>query len=176
MAFAQISRTYSGSSRRGRIRPLPHTPPPPPSPLWIGLSSLDCTVYKWRFVVLFVFVAYCYLIDPPFCCSKRLYDQSFFSFTEYHPINTTLVTNLTNSTAIVDMSFTLTCSALANPPARYQLNREQEFLNVSSTGSSSYTFTTSVTERVNQVTYSCLPFNDYGHGSTTTRTVTVICK
>ena len=70
----------------------------------------------------------------------------------------------------------VTISWRVSPWQRYQLNREQELLSVSSNGSSSYTFTTSVTERVNQVSYSCIPFNVYGHGSTTSRILTVICK
>ena len=98
-------------------------------------------------------------------------------FADYPPINTNLVVpGLTNKTVVINTSFNLTCSAQANPPARYRFYREQQSLFSTAVGSSVSVYTTSVTERIKQVTYSCTPFNEYGDGPTQTITVTVLCK
>ena len=91
-------------------------------------------------------------------------------FADYHPVNTQLSTNLTNNTVVVNESIKLTCSALANPPAEYRLYHS---LFNSTVAGSSAVHTTSVSEKISQVTYSCTPFNYYGEGSTDTVTVTV---
>ena len=103
------------------------------------------------------------IVTPPFFVS------------DYSPGNTT---NVTSSKVNVEVneSFTLTCSAQANPPAKYKFFKNQALLHVTSTGGSSYTHTTSVTDRINLVTFSCIPFNDYGDGLTKVIAVTVKCK
>ena len=98
-------------------------------------------------------------------------------FADYPPINTNLTTSgLTNNTVVINTSFNLTCSAQAKPPAKYRFLREKQSLFSTAVGSSVSVYTTSVTERTRQVTYSCTPFNDYGDGPTQTITVTVFCK
>ena len=76
----------------------------------------------------------------------------------------------------MNTNFNLTCSADANPPAKYELYREQNSLIRTTIGQHSFTNTTSVNERIKQVIYSCTPFNDYGDGPTEIITVTVHCK
>ena len=96
---------------------------------------------------------------------------------DYSPINSSLTSSLSNDMVVVNTNFTLTCSAQANPPAKYRFYKSQELLtNVTSTDSSFYTHTTSVTDRVKQVNFSCTPFNYYGDGLTKVITVSVKCK
>ena len=96
---------------------------------------------------------------------------------DYRPINTHLVTpSLTNQTVVINTTFNITCSAQANPPAKYRFFREQQSLFTTSAGSNLAVYTTSVNDKIKQVTYSCTPFNDYGDGPTETVTVTVHCK
>ena len=77
----------------------------------------------------------------------------------------------------MNTDFNLICSAQANPPAKYRFYKEQESLFNTTTGSNVAEHTTSVTERINQVQFSCTPFNDlYGDGPTDTITVTVHCE
>jgi len=98
-------------------------------------------------------------------------------FADYPPINTDLNSpGLTNNTVVINTSFNLTCSAQANPVAKYRFLRQQQSLFSTAVGSSVSVYTTSVTERIKQVTHSCTPFNDYGVGPTQTITVTVLCK
>ena len=97
-----------------------------------------------------------------------------FSFaSDYHAINTHLSTNLTNNTVVVSEGIKLTCSAQGNPPAKY---RFFDSLPNSTVAGSSAMYTTSVSERIRQMIYSCTPFNYYGDGPTDTVTVTVHCK
>ena len=95
---------------------------------------------------------------------------------DYRPTNTRLVTNLHTNTVNLTGSVNLTCSADANPPAKYRLYREQNSLINTTTDQDYFTYTTSVNERIKQVTYSCTPFNEYGDGPTEAVTVTVHCK
>lgn len=74
---------------------------------------------------------------------------------------------------VVNVSFSITCSAQANPPAKYRFYKEQGSLFNTTTGSNSGTYTTSVGERVSQVNYSCTPFNEYGDGPKEMITITV---
>ena len=101
--------------------------------------------------------------------------QTFF-VADYRPTNTRLVTNLYNNTVNLTGSINLTCSADANPPAKYQLYRERNSLINTTTGQDSFPHTTSVNERIEVVTYSCIPFNYYGEGPRETINVTVHCK
>ena len=103
--------------------------------------------------------------------------NSNFPFTvDYHPIKTKLETNLTNNTVVVNENFNLTCEAQANPLAKYRFYREQESLFNTTVGKNSDHYTTAVSERKNQVDFSCTPFNYIGDGPTDTVTVKVHCK
>ena len=101
--------------------------------------------------------------------------QTFF-VADYRPTNTRLVTNLLKNIVNLTGSVNLTCSADANPPAKYRLYREENSLISTTTGQDSFTDSTPVNERIKQVTFSCTPFNDYGDGLTKTTNVTVQCK
>ena len=94
----------------------------------------------------------------------------------YSPINTVFSTNLTKDIVDLNKIFNLTCSADANPAAKYRLYRGQENVVNITDGQSSGTFLTSVNNRVKQVTYRCIPFNSFGDGPTKTVNVTVYCK
>jgi len=83
---------------------------------------------------------------------------------------------LPKNTVAVNASFNLTCSAQANPPAKYRFYKEEEILFTTTSGGYLAVYTTSVKERIKQVPYSCTPFNDFGDGPTETITVTVHCK
>jgi len=103
--------------------------------------------------------------------------NSNFPFTVgYHPIKTKLETNLTNSTVVVNENFNLICQALANPRAKYRFYKGQESLFNTTVGKNSDHYTTSVSERINQVDFSCTPFNYIGDGPTHTIPVNVHCK
>ena len=73
-------------------------------------------------------------------------------------------------------SFNITCSSEANPPARYLFYKDQDNVVNDTTGSDVSVITTSVSERIKQVNYSCTPFNDFGDGLTDGLTLTVLCK
>ena len=72
----------------------------------------------------------------------------------------------------VNATFNITCSAQANPPAKYRFYKEHESLFNTTTGGDAETYTTSVGERVRQVNYSCTPFNEYGDGPMEIMTIT----
>jgi len=91
----------------------------------------------------------------------------------YHPIYTNLSTNLTDNIVVVNESLNLICSAQAKPSAKYRFYREQESLFNTTVGKNSDHHTTSVSERIKQVNFSCIPFNNFGDGLSDTRTVTV---
>lgn len=95
---------------------------------------------------------------------------------DFHPEDTNLSTNLSGMIVLVNTSFSLICSARANPPAKYRLYRGQESLLNTTVGQNSVTYTTNVIERIRQVNYSCTPFNFYGDGPTQIVFVTVHCK
>lgn len=69
------------------------------------------------------------------------------------------------------------CSAEANPAAGFRLYKDDGSLaNITAGSQSISNFVTSVSERVKQVTYKCIPFNSFGDGPTKTITVAVHCK
>lgn len=69
------------------------------------------------------------------------------------------------------------CSAEANPAAEFRLYKNDESLeNITAVSQNILLFETSVSERVEEVTYKCIPFNSFGDGPAKTITVTVHCK
>jgi len=94
----------------------------------------------------------------------------------YHPINTKLETNLTNNAVVVNKNFNVICQAQANPLAKYRFYKGQKSLFNTTVGKNSDHFTTAVSERINQVDFSCTPFNYFGDGATDTILVKVHCK
>lgn len=96
---------------------------------------------------------------------------------DFGPENTTLTSSLTaNNIAVVNTSFNITCSTNANPPAAFRFYRDGMSLFNTATGSNVAVHETSISERRSPVSYSCIPFNEYGNGPTTTITVTVHCE
>ena len=65
---------------------------------------------------------------------------------------------------------------MANPPAKYRFYKNQHNFVNDTTGSDVSVITASVTERRNQVNYSCTPFNDFGDGPADELTLTVLCE
>lgn len=86
------------------------------------------------------------------------------------------MTSFVGNSVVVNTSFNITCSAQANPPAKYRFYKNQDYFANDTTGSNVSVITTSVTERRKQVNYSCTPFNDFGDGLTDGLTLTVLCK
>lgn len=102
-------------------------------------------------------------------------NNSFF-FSAYHPFNTDFSTNLT-SAALLNKTFYLMCSAEANPAADYRLYKEDKSVaNITAGSKSIGVYSTSVSDRVNQVVYKCIPFNSFGDGPTKILNVPVHCK
>ena len=95
---------------------------------------------------------------------------------DYHPIETNLRTSLAGNSVVVNTSFNITCSAQANPPAKYKFFKDQNNFDNDTTGSDVAVITISVSERRKQVNYSCTPFNYFGDGHTDGLTLTVLCK
>ena len=105
---------------------------------------------------------------------KRINIANWFEFIlDYHPVNTNVTTNLTDNTILVNETFSITCSAQANPPAKYRFYKGNEYINGTDNNA---VITTSVSERVKMVNYSCIPFNFYGNGTQKATAVTVHCK
>ena len=74
---------------------------------------------------------------------------------------------------IVNQTFTITCDTQANPPATYEIFRDDG----NNVGSNSVltTFVSEVEEN-NRVTFTCKASNAYGDGPTAKITVEVYCK
>ena len=106
------------------------------------------------------------LAKPEECCSFKF-------IVDYHPVNTMVTTNLTDNVVVVKKSFSITCSAQANPPAKYRLYKGNEYINGANNDA---VITTLVGERARMVNYSCIPFNIYGNGTKGALVVTVHCK
>ena len=87
-----------------------------------------------------------------------------------------MTTGLIDNTVVVNANFNLTCCAQANPTAKYRFYREQGSLFNTTTGRNVAVYTVSVSERINEVKFSCTPVNDFGDGTTKTITVIVYCK
>ena len=100
------------------------------------------------------------------CCSFKF-------IVDYHPVNTIVTTNLTNNTVLVNETFSITCSAQANPPAKYQFYKGDEYINGAYNDA---VIIASITETVKMVNYSCIPVNFHGNGTQRTIAVTVHCK
>jgi len=91
----------------------------------------------------------------------------FITVQNYRPTNpSSLTTNASDDTVVMGASFTLNCSAQANPPAKYRFYREQESFYNSTVGRTYEVLSTSVKERKSPVIYRCIPFNEYGDGPT----------
>ena len=84
-----------------------------------------------------------------------------------------MATNLTNNVVVVNETFSITCSAQANPPAKYLFYKGNEYI---SGADNDAVIITSVNERARMVIYSCIPFNFYGNGTERALAVTVHCK
>lgn len=95
------------------------------------------------------------------------------SFVDFRPLNTTLMINTGNSSVILKKTFTIRCDAPANPPASYEILRDDGTI----VGRNS-TVKTSVIEGIenNTVDFTCKPFNAYGKGPTVTIPVEVFSK
>lgn len=96
-----------------------------------------------------------------------------YSILDYRPLNTTLIINIGDSSVIVNQTFTITCDSQANPPATYEIFRDDG----NNVGSNSVltTFVSEVEEN-NRVTFTCKASNAYGDGLTAKITVEVYCK
>ena len=81
--------------------------------------------------------------------------------------------NTGDSSVILNQTFTITCDTQANPPATYEIFRDDG----NKVGSSSVV-TTSVTEVEgnNSVIFTCKASNSYGDGPTAKITLEVYCK
>ena len=84
-----------------------------------------------------------------------------------------MTTNLTNNVVVVNETFSITCSAQANPPAKYRFYKDNEYI---SGADNDAMIITSVNERARMVNYSCIPFNIFGNGRQGALAVTVHCK
>ena len=94
----------------------------------------------------------------------------------YHPIHTNLSISLGKSSVLVNTSFNITCSAQANPPAYYRFYKDQDNFYNDTKRSDISLITTSVSKRINEVNYSCTPFNEFGDGPRAGLTLTVLCE
>ena len=101
-----------------------------------------------------------------FWCLKRVN-----SFLDHRPLNTLLQTNTSNNSVIMNETFSITCTAEANPPTKYVIYRDETKI----VGTNSVV-TSSVTERVKRVTFTCKPSNFYGIGQMADISLDVLCK
>ena len=106
------------------------------------------------------------LVQPEECCSFKF-------IVEYRPVNTIVTTNLTNNAVDMSETFSITCSAQANPPAKYRFYKGNEYV---SGADNDAVIITSVGERARMVNFSCIPFNFYGNGTKGALAVIVHCK
>ena len=129
----------------------------------------------------FVFLCQWYLSTSFTMVSDRLsllhvcfpIDLSFTvnSFLDYRPLHTLLQTNTCNNFVTLNETFSITCTAEANPPAKYAIYKDETRI----VGNNSVV-TSSVTERVKRVTFTCKPSNFYGVGQMADVSLDVLCK
>ena len=93
------------------------------------------------------------------------------SILDHRPLNTLLQTNTGNNFVTVNETFSITCTTEANPPAKYVIYRDETAI----VGNNSVV-TSSVTERVKRVTFTCKPSNFYGVGQMAHVSLNVLCK
>ena len=93
------------------------------------------------------------------------------SFLDHRPYYTVLQTNTSNNSVIVNETFSITCTTEANPPAKYEIFRDETTI----VGNNSVV-TSSVKERVKRVTFTCKPSNFYGIGQMADVSLEVLCK
>ena len=104
-------------------------------------------------------------------CLPIDFSSTVNSFLDYHPLNTLLQTNTSSNSVIMNETFSITCTAEANPPAKYVIYRDETKI----VGTNSVV-TSSVTERVKRVTFTCKPSNFYGVGQMADVSLDVLCK
>ena len=90
---------------------------------------------------------------------------------DHRPYHTLLQTNNSNNSVIMNETFSITCTTEANPPAKHEIYRDETTI----VGSNSVV-TSSVTERVKRVTFTCKPSNIYGVGQMAHVSLDVLCK
>ena len=93
------------------------------------------------------------------------------SFPDHRPHYTLLQTNTSNNSVIMNETFSITCATEANPPAKYIIYRDETTI----VGNNSVV-TSSVTEQVKRVTFTCKPSNLYGVGQMAHVFLDVLCK
>ena len=93
------------------------------------------------------------------------------SILDHRPLYTSLQTNTGNNSVIMNETFSITCTAEANPHAKYVIYRDETRV----VGTNSVV-TSSVTERVKRVTFTCKPSNFYGVGQMAHVSLNVLCK
>ena len=93
------------------------------------------------------------------------------SFLDYFPLHTLLQTNTCNNFVTLNETFSITCTAEANPPAKYAIYKDETRI----VGNNSVV-TSSVTEQVKRVTFTCKPSNFYGVGQMADVSLDVLCK
>ena len=93
------------------------------------------------------------------------------SILDHRPLKTLLQTNTGNNFVTVNETFSITCTSEANPPAKYVIYRDETAI-----VDNNSVVTSSVTERVKRVTFTCKPSNFYGIGQMAHVSLNVLCK
>ena len=93
------------------------------------------------------------------------------SILDHRPLYTLLQTNTSNNAVAMNETFSITCTAEANPPAKYVIYRDESAI----VGNNSVV-TSSVAERVKRVTFTCKPSNFYGVGQMADVSLDVLCE
>ena len=93
------------------------------------------------------------------------------SILDHRPLNTLLQTNASNNSVTMNETFSINCTTEAKPHAKYVIYRDGTAI----VGDNSVV-TSSVTERVKRVTFTCKPSNFYGVGLMAYVSLDVLCK